>query len=179
MPEEAENETPAVFAARVQPDLPAGVHLMPVDGGVVLYQGETPATVEPSLTTRSAEGLVISVDSSVTNPAIIRQVLANVPVGPREQPVNVWLPGPADGRAVSRAQAQRIRRELFGGLGGQFALSFPSIHEDRPAEFLARMQADLPADVHVMPVGGGVVVYRGDHPAGLTPFLAAEPAGAA
>ena len=125
VPEEAENETPAEFAARVQPDLPAGVHLMAVDGGVVLYLGETPATVVPSLTTRSAEGLVISVDSSVTSPAIIRQVLASVPAGPREQPVDVWLPGPADGRALSPAQAQRIQGELLDGIGGRFAAEFP------------------------------------------------------
>jgi hypothetical protein len=173
---EPENETPAQFAARVEPDLPADVHLMAVDGGLVLYRGEAPAEVVPSLTARSAGGLVVSVDSSVTSPAVIRQVLASMPASWRDQPVEVWLPGPADGRALSPAQAQRIRWRLFGGIGGRFALSFPATGEQTPTEFVAQMQADLPADVHVMPADGGVVVYRGDPPADLVPFLAAEPA---
>ena len=172
---EPENESPAQFAAHMEPDLPAHVHLMAVDGGVVLYLGEAPATVVPSLTARSAEGLVISVDSSVTSPAIIRQVLAGMSAGWRDRPVEIWLPGPADGRALSPAQAQRIQRRLLDGIGGRFALSFPATLEQTPTEFLARMHTDLPSDVHVMPVDGGAVVYRGDPPDGLVPFLAAEP----
>ena len=112
-------EVPAEVAA-MERGLPADVHVRPVDGGgVVVYLGESPETLVPSLEPRPDGGRTVIVDSSVTSRAVVRQVLENLPEGWLAGPVDVRLAGRADGTATDpgRDRADRSTGCSTGSTG--------------------------------------------------------------
>src|SRR5260370_816432 len=105
-------------AARMERGLPPGVHVTPVDGGIVVHAGAAPGDFVPFVPPRPGRGLTVIVDSSVTSRAVVRRVLANAPAGWRQRPVAVRLPGPPSGQPLTPAQIEPVTTKLLAGLRG-------------------------------------------------------------
>src|SRR5260370_686686 len=121
----AYGERRARFAARMERGLPPGVHVTPVDGGIVVHAGAAPGDFVPFVPPRPGRGLTVIVDSSVTSRAVVRRVLANAPAGWPQRPAAARLPRPPSRDPLTPPPIEPVTTQLLAGIRGQPVLELP------------------------------------------------------